>query len=839
MLLDEVVATSASVARSPGRKAKISAIASLLARVPPGEVAIAVAFLSGDLTQRQIGVGYAALIDLTRSEPGQVAPDDIAAASEPVLTLTETDAAFEAIGALLGPGSQAQRRAQLAALISRATDSERQFLFRLIAGDLRQGALEGVMTEAVALAAEVPAPEVRRAAQLRGSLRQVAVAALGAVSGGADRDGVIAVLRGFTLKVGQPVRPMLAASAPDVEAALSKIGAGRSADPAAGPGAGPAAGPAALDWKIDGIRVQIHRDGDRVWVYTRTLDDITDRVPELVAIARALDVRSALIDAEAIALRQDRRPHPFQVTSARVASQSGPGTSAEPAGRVPLTAFLFDLLHIDGHDLIDQPAAERFSQLAAIAPGELLIPRIVTGDPAEAAEFFADAIGRGHEGVVVKAVDAPYRTGRRGSDWIKVKPRTTLDLVILAAEWGHGRRTGLLSNLHLGARDPETGRFVMLGKTFKGLTDAMLRWQTDHLLSIADPPGQDKTAAAHGVVRVRPELVAEIAFDGVQASKRYPGGVTLRFARVLRYRTDKSASEADTIETVRSLWPAPAEGTAEIPAETPPRPPLRSRPPARPLERARDFGGFGDRLDIGEQGGRQQPGVLEHVQPGKLGLAVPAERVSRVGQRLGDAGDRDVEMVNMEVRLRHVVVAVDRLLQDPPRRADDLARGDDLIGRGHSRRGHEIDREASLLGNLAASGLWRCLVILDVATGDHQLAEEGVQDKPQPPLAVELAEDEGAGGRMLDAHHAIVHQGGGGLAREARPGLRDHETWRDLKSSSGDSSARLFPRLPALARRLPGSGTETSRLWHGELSLRGALSAHRAVNAPCCDKSPR
>ncbi len=345
---------------------------------------------------------------------------------------------------------------------------------------------------------------------------------------------------------------MLAASAPSLETALDRIS------------------PAALEWKIDGIRVQIHRDGQRVRVFTRTLDDITDRVPEIVTMALALDVSSAVIDGEAVALRQDGRPHPFQVTSARAASQtaapSGPGPGAARA-TVPLTAFLFDLLHLDGDDLIDEPASERFERLAAIAPAGTLIPHLVTSDPEQAAGFFGDAIARGHEGVVVKAIDTPYGAGRRGSDWIKVKPRTTLDLVILAAEWGHGRRTGWLSNLHLGARDPETGGFVMLGKTFKGLTDAMLRWQTGHLLSLADPPreavqpagpGHDSLAAGwqqHGVVRVRPELVAEIAFDGVQASRRYPGGVALRFARVLRYREDKPAEEADTIETVRALWP--------------------------------------------------------------------------------------------------------------------------------------------------------------------------------------------------------------------------------------------------------------------------------------------
>jgi ATP-dependent DNA ligase I len=564
VLLNDVVETSAAVAGSPGRKAKIAAIASLLSRVQPDEVPVAVAFLSGELTQRQIGVGYAALTDLAlpeqvEAEPAIAGPEAAIAEAEPaiagpeaaiagpeaalaevrpVLTLADTDAAFEAIGAMLGPGSQAQRRARLSDLVSSATPAERRFLFRLIAGDLRQGALEGVMTEAVALAAGVPSSEVRRAAQLRGSLPEVAKATLRAVTDGTD--DVIAVLRGFTLEVGQPVRPMLAASAPTIDAALGKIS------------------PAALDWKIDGIRIQVHRQGQRVWVFTRTLDDITERVPEIVALALALDVTSAVIDGEAIALREDRRPYPFQVTSARVASD------ADRA--LPLTAFFFDLLHVNGRDLIDLGAADRFSELTAIAPGELLIPRIVTSDPQRAGEFFAAAIASGHEGVVVKSVDAPYRTGRRGSDWIKVKPRTTLDLVILAVEWGHGRRTGLLSNLHLGARDPDTGKFVMLGKTFKGLTDEMLRWQTEHLLALADPPAARPDASQpwpYGVVRVRPELVAEIAFDGVQASRRYPGGVTLRFARVLRYRTDKRADEADTIDTVQALWPEPGEEPAE------------------------------------------------------------------------------------------------------------------------------------------------------------------------------------------------------------------------------------------------------------------------------------
>jgi len=335
------------------------------------------------------------------------------------------------------------------------------------------------------------------------------------------------------------VRPMLAASAATVAAAFERVS------------------PAAVEWKIDGIRIQVHRDGPDVRVFTRTLDDITARVPEVTEMALALPVTAAVLDGEAVALGRDGRPRPFQVTSARVASQ---GEAARQREQVPLTTFLFDLLHVDGVDLIDEPAAGRHERLAAIAPAGLAAPRLETADLAQAEAFFADAVARGHEGVVVKSLDAPYRAGRRGSEWIKVKPRHTLDLVVLAAEWGHGRRRGLLSNLHLGARDPATGGLVMLGKTFKGLTDAMLAWQTERLLALAGPPAPAAAdrAAQRGVVRVRPALVAEIAFDGVQASSRYPGGLALRFARVLRYREDKTAAEADTIDAVRAIWAAAA-----------------------------------------------------------------------------------------------------------------------------------------------------------------------------------------------------------------------------------------------------------------------------------------
>ncbi|HTQ88991.1 MAG TPA: ATP-dependent DNA ligase, partial [Streptosporangiaceae bacterium] len=383
----------------------------------------------------------------------------------------------------------------------------------LLSGELRQGALEGVMTEAVARAADVPVAEVRRAMMLRGSLGVVAAAAL---SGGS------AALEAFGLEVGRPVRPMLAASAPSIEDALAKAGA-----------------PAAVEWKLDGIRIQAHLSGGNVRLFTRTLDDITARLPEVVAALARLPVSAAVFDGELIALREDGRPLPFQDTASRTATQD-----AGPA--VPLSVFLFDVLHLEGADLIDAEGQQRHAALAQAVPAELQMPRLVTASAEEATAFFTDALAHGHEGVVVKSLTAPYAAGRRGAGWIKVKPRHTLDLVVLAVEWGHGRRRGWLSNLHLGARDPVTGGFVMLGKTFKGLTDELLTWQTERLLALEER--RDSYT-----VYVRPELVAEIAFDGVQRSPRYPGGLALRFARVLRYREDKTAAEADTIDTVRAL----------------------------------------------------------------------------------------------------------------------------------------------------------------------------------------------------------------------------------------------------------------------------------------------
>jgi DNA ligase-1 len=536
VLLTELVLISQAVAATPRRSVKIDEIAGLLRKASPEEVPTVVAFLSGELLQRQIGVGYAAL-------GGLLTGDGAAEKTAPVLTVSEVDAVFGEVGAVTGAGAQAARRQLLAGLFDRATAGERDFLTRLIAGELHQGALEGVMVEAVARAAGVPAAEVRRAHLLGGSLPAVAAAALSAAAdGGQDAGGAAAgqaasaALRSFGLQVGRPLRPMLASSASSVAAAFARVS------------------PAAVEWKIDGIRIQVHRDDSGVAVFTRTLDDITARVPEIAEAARALDVRAAVLDGEAVALRPDGRPRPFQVTAGRAGSQID---VARQRADMPLTAFFFDLLHLDGTDLIDEPASDRYALLARITPADLLIPRLVTEDVAAAEAFFADAVGRGHEGVVIKSPSALYAAGRRGSEWIKVKPRHTLDLVVLAAEWGHGRRRGWLSNLHLGARDPVSGGLVMLGKTFKGLTDEMLTWQTARLLELAEPP-ESRPAGdlrdAWGVLRVRPELVVEVAFDGVQASPRYPGGLALRFARVLRHRPDKAASEADTIDEVRALW---------------------------------------------------------------------------------------------------------------------------------------------------------------------------------------------------------------------------------------------------------------------------------------------
>lgn len=503
MLLSEVVACSGKVAATSSRRAKTVEIATLLARVEPGEARVAVSYLAGEPLQRRLGIGWASI-------GGLPAP-----ASQPSLSLGEVNAELAAIEQLSGVGANRERRDRVGHLLAQATAAEQRFLIGLMAGELRQGALRALVGEAASQAAQVPPEQLRRAAMLAGDLVEVAAAALA---------GGEVALRRFRLEVGKPVLPMLAQSAASLGEALER------------------ARPAALEWKLDGVRIQVHRSGERVQVFTRTLEPITQRTPEVVEAVLQLPARELVLDGELIALRPDGRPRPFQETSARVAFRGDPG---ELRQRVPLHPFFFDLLHLDGRDLIDLPTAERIELSSSLLPAQLTITRLLDPGPELAEAFLAEALSRGHEGVVVKSLASPYLAGRRGAGWIKVKPRHTLDLVVLAAEWGHGRRQGLLSNLHLGALDEEGG-FVMLGKTFKGLTDETLRWQTEALLGL-------ETGRSGITVRVRPELVVEVAFDGVQTSPQYPGGVALRFARVVRYRDDKRSEQADTLATVRQL----------------------------------------------------------------------------------------------------------------------------------------------------------------------------------------------------------------------------------------------------------------------------------------------
>ena len=515
MLFSDIAATSAAVSAVSGRKAKVELLSEALRRLDGDEAAAGSAYLAGELRQRQTGVGYAGLRDLP------------APAAEASLSVREVDERIAAIAVVGGAGSQARRRELVGELFGRATADEQRLLVGLFGGELRQGAQAGLLADAIARAGDVPVAGVRRALLLSGDLKQVAVAAL---RGGA------AALAEISLRVGTPLTPMLASSAPDVGAAL--LGTGT---------------PATVDVKLDGIRIQVHRSGDEVAVFTRSLDDITSRLPGVVEAVRALPVREAVLDGEAMALGPDGRPRPFQETSSRAATRGARrGGKAGPAEGPPLVPWFFDLLHLDGTDLLDEPGRVRWSALAEALPPALLVGRRTVETEEQAAAAFAEALAAGQEGVVVKDPGAAYDVGRRGSAWVKVKPRHTLDLVVLAVEWGHGRRKGWLSNLHLGARDPQTGGFVMLGKTFKGLTDELLRWQTERF--------RDLAVGDNGwVVTVRPEQVVEIAFDGVQTSPRYPGGVALRFARVLRYRDDKRAAEADTIDMVKALGAGPAD----------------------------------------------------------------------------------------------------------------------------------------------------------------------------------------------------------------------------------------------------------------------------------------
>jgi DNA ligase-1 len=505
MLLRDLVETSGTVAATRSRKAKVAALAERLAHATVDELPVVTAYVGGTVLQRRTGVGWRGLSGLP--EP----------AAEPTLTALEVHQTLDRLAAMSGPGSQEARATGVRDLFGRATADEQRWLRGVLTGNVRQGALDALVQEAVAAASGVRLTAVRRAAMLAGGTVPIVVMAM---TGGEEE------LAEVGLKVGRPVLPMLASTAPDVAAAMTKAGRGD---------------PVAVDVKLDGIRIQVHRDGDDVVVATRSLDDITERLPEVVEVVRALPTRRVILDGEAISLDDQGRPRPFQETASRTAQGSG----------VAVTPFFFDVLHADGDDLLDVPARERLLRLDALVPEEHRVPRLVTDDPVAAEDFARDALARGHEGVVVKSLSIGYAAGRRGAGWVKVKPVHTLDLVVLAVEWGSGRRHGLLSNIHLGARNPD-GTFTMLGKTFKGMTDEMLAWQTERFTELAVDPA---TLHDSYVVPLRPEQVVEIAFDGLQRSTRYPGGLALRFARVVRYRDDKSPDEADTLETVRTLAP--------------------------------------------------------------------------------------------------------------------------------------------------------------------------------------------------------------------------------------------------------------------------------------------
>ncbi|NJP52938.1 ATP-dependent DNA ligase [Streptomyces sp. SBST2-5] len=508
MLLSRLARVSQEVAATSARSRKIALLAELFREAEPEDARIVIPYLAGRLPQGRLGVGWKVL-----SRP-------VPPAAEPTLTVREVDALLGALGKVSGPGSQAERARLVGELLGAATEEEQRFLFGLITGEVRQGALDAVAVEGLARATRAPSDAVRRAVMLAGSLQEVAEALLSEGPGALER---------FRLTVGRPVLPMLAHSASSVAEAVEKLGT------------------CAVEEKLDGIRVQVHRDGDTVRVHTRTLDDITDRLPEVTRAARELPGERFILDGEVISFDAGGRPRSFQETAGRVGSRVDVATVAR---EVPVSPVFFDALSVDGRDLLDLPFTERHAELARLVPEPMRVRRTVVSGPddvATAESFLAETLERGHEGVVVKSLDAPYSAGRRGASWLKVKPVHTLDLVVLAAEWGHGRRTGKLSNLHLGARTADGG-YAMLGKTFKGMTDKMLAWQTERLRELAvEEDGY--------VVRVRPELVVEIAYDGLQRSTRYPAGVTLRFARVVRYREDKRPEEADTVETVLAAHP--------------------------------------------------------------------------------------------------------------------------------------------------------------------------------------------------------------------------------------------------------------------------------------------
>ena len=512
-LLAELVSTSSRVSGTSSRLAKGREIARLLGELSREEVGIGVSYLAGELPQGRIGVGYAAL--QAAAAAAGPAPADAS------LSVEQTDRRVAELADIRGSGASARRSAALGDLFARATGEERTFLLRLLVGELRQGALAGVMIDAIAAASGVPVAQVRRAAMYSGSLGAIAIAAM--------REGAASLGR-FQLQLFSPVAPMLAQTAADVNQALEELGGGEIA----------------LEWKLDGARVQAHKDGDQVRLYTRTLNEITDALPEVTAAVRSLSARALVLDGEAIAYDPSGRPHPFQITMRRFGRRL---EIEKLLTELPVRAYFFDCLRVDERSLADRPLRERSEALAAVVPESLRVPRILTAAPAEARAFYEAALAAGHEGVMAKSLESPYEAGNRGASWLKIKRAHTLDLVVLAAEWGHGRRTGKLSNLHLGALDRTTGQYVMLGKTFKGLTDEMLAWQTGELLA-------RETHRDQWTVYVRPELVVETAFSDLQASSRYPGGMALRLARVKRYRDDKRAEDADDIEAVRRIFAA-------------------------------------------------------------------------------------------------------------------------------------------------------------------------------------------------------------------------------------------------------------------------------------------
>jgi DNA ligase 1 len=507
-LLAEVVATTDAVVATRARSKKVAALADLLARLVGDELPVVVAILAGAPRQGRIGIGWRT-----------VAAIDVPAADAPSLTVLDLDRALDELADLTGPGSQRARAELLTTVLGRATPGEQDLVRRLLVGELRHGALEGVATDAVAKAFGVPLPAVRRAAMLAGDVPRVAVLA---------RDEGAEGLGAVGLTVLSPLQPMLAQTAGDVAEALALATGVRDGDPRQ----------ASVEWKLDGARIQVHLAGDDVRIYTRNLNDVTDRLPGIVELARSLPAAALVLDGEAVGVDEDDLPRTFQDTMRAFGQQDG----IAGAG---LRSRFFDVLHLDGDDLIDRPLAERLAVLEQVA-GPWRIPGVITADPAEAQRVLDESLAAGHEGVMVKDAASSYDAGRRGGAWRKVKPVHTLDLVVLGVEWGSGRRRGWLSNIHLGARDPATGGFVMVGKTFKGLTDELLAWQTERFLAL-------ETSRGEGVVWVRPTQVVEIALDGVQTSTRYPGGVALRFARVRRYREDKGPAEADAIDTVRAL----------------------------------------------------------------------------------------------------------------------------------------------------------------------------------------------------------------------------------------------------------------------------------------------